>query len=183
MTAAAATETPTLNFEVLVMLGDGAEEGVTSVGIVVAAVEDLLVLRVEGEVTEDEVTEDEVTEDGVTEDGVTEDEVTEDTAAKEADSEVAIDVDIVAVGMELEELVPAALAMLSNVGVLVLLLLSIVTLVAEHCPSNAQYWSVAQHVDPQNVCPRLLSQINEGAATFAVVDVCAEVEVAAAENG
>ena len=152
-----------MNFVVLVTLGDGTEEGDASVGIVVAAVEDLLTLRVEEEVTRDEVI--------------------EGTAAKEADSEVAIDVDIVAVGIELEEVVVAALAMLSNVGILVLLLLSIVTLVAEHCPSSAQYWPAAQHIDPQSVWPRLLSQIDEGAATIAVVEVCVEVDAAGAVTG
>lgn len=73
--------------------------------------------------------------------------------------------------------------MLSTVGVLVPLLLSVVTLVAEHCPANAQYWSLAQQVDPQDVCSRLLLQVNEGAATLAIAEVCAEVEVVGAEIG
>lgn len=73
------TEKPALNPVVLVTLGDGAAEGVPSTDFVALAAEDLLVLGVEGEVMEDEVT--------------------GDTGAKDTDSEVAIDVGLVAVGV------------------------------------------------------------------------------------
>ena len=108
----APTETPALNFVVLVTLGDGATEAVPPAGVVVLA----------------------------------------------------------------------ALTMLSNVGVPVPLLLSVVTLVVEHCPANAQYWSLAQHIDPQNVSPRLLLQAIEGAATLAITEVCAEVKIVGVET-
>ena len=130
-----------------------------------------------------------------------EDEVTKEVA-READCKVdVIGVCPVAVGIELEGFVVAAVTLLTNVGVPLLLptvislgvamislvatvislvatvislvatvislvatvvpLVATVISLAAHCPAYAQYWSVAQQIDPHNVSPNPLSQIND----------------------
>lgn len=83
--------------------------------------------------------------------------------------------------MEFDQLVVAAVVnVLSNVGIL--LPLSIVTPLATYCPAYAQYCPAAQHIDPHDVSPKSLGQFNDVAAAAAVMEVCVEVELAAAET-
>ena len=106
--------------------------GVIVLLIAVAAAVELLVLEVEDEVTEE--------------------------VAREADcKDDVIAVYPVAVGIEFEGFVEAAVTMLSNVGVP--LPLPTVISLAAHCPAYAQYCSVAQQIDPHDVSPNPLSQI------------------------
>lgn len=58
----------------------------------------------------------------------------------------------------------------------------VVLLLAAHCPTYEQYYPVAQQIDPHDVYPILLSQINDVAAAAAVMEVCAEDELAGAET-
>ena len=47
-------------------------------------------------------------------------------------------------------------------GPAVSLLLDEPALMEEHCPANAQNWSVAQHIDPHSSSPELTSQTSVG---------------------
>lgn len=109
------------------------------------------------------------------------DEVTEEVA-READCEDdVINVCPVPVGIEFEELVDAAVIVLSNVDVP--LPLSIVLLLAAHCPAYRQSCPVAQQIDPHNICPNPPSQIHDVAAAAAVLEVCVVTEFAGAKTG
>ena len=134
-------------------LGDGAAVGVTARLVVVVAAIELLVLGVEAE---------EVPKNGNCEDDV-------------------IGVDSIGVEMKFEELfVAAVIDVLSNVGTP--LPLAIVIPLATHCPAYAQYCPAAQHIGPHDVSPNPLGQFNDVAAAAAVMEVCVEVELAAAES-
>ena len=171
-----------MTFVLRVPLGDGAAVGVTAAVVVVVTTIEPLVLGVEDEVAE-EVAREANCEDDVIEvypvvAGIEFEEV-----AREADCEDdIIGVYPVVVEMECEELVAAAVTVVLDVGIP--LPLSIVLLLAAHCPAYAQYCQVAQHIDPHDISPNPLSQLNdEIAAAAAVVEVRTEIELAGAETG
>ena len=93
-------------------------------------------------------------------------EVTEEVARETDCKDDVIGVCPVAVGIEFEGFVVAAVTLLTNVGV-PLLLPTVISLgatvisLAAHCPAYAQYWSVAQQIDPHDVSPNPLSQIGD----------------------
>ena len=81
----------------------------------------------------------------------------------------AVRVCSIAAGMEFEDIVVPAATGLSNVGVS--LPLSLVTLLAAHCPGYSQYYQVAQQIDPHDASPNAPSQVVGVAAAVAKFEV------------
>ena len=166
-------EIPALNPVLREMLRLGAAEdiAVTAVVTVVVTALDLLRLGLKTEMGEEAVRETLGLEDEMVEEAV-----------REANCKVdVVEVCPVAVGIDIEELFTAAVLVLSSVDVL--LLLSTVKSLAEHCPKYAQYCPRAQHIGPHEFSPDSLSQANDGAAAAAVVAVGAEFKIGGVETG
>lgn len=144
---------------------------VTAVVTVVVTALDLLTLGLKAEMVEEAVRETLGLEEEMVEEAV-----------REANCKVdVVDVCPVAVGMELEELFTASVLVLPSVDVL--LLLSTIKSLAEHCPTYAQYCPRAQHIDPHEISPDSLSQAKDGAAAAAVMEVGAEIKIGGVETG